>query len=51
MKYSPKSFWGMFHKAPASDAALDVDAFVEFNQQLFYDPAIPGDTFTHPSDI
>ena len=49
MKFQPKRFWGML-QTKAGRAPLDLAAFAEFNQQLFYDRCLPQDMFTPLED-
>lgn len=50
LKYRPKQFWGMINNKEKQSPDIDVQAFAEYNQQLFYDPKLPPTKFATATD-
>lgn len=50
LKYRPKQFWGMINNKEKQAPDLDMQAFADYNQKLFYNPNLPATEFEATSD-
>jgi hypothetical protein len=50
LKQQPKKLWGMIKSRTSQPAELSLEAFSDFNKEVFYDEKIPPDQFKALND-